>query len=154
MGGNDKGQLALDYFNRGFNCAQSVFTAFHTEMGLEEAEALRLSSSMGGGVGGLREICGAFCGMSMALGALLGYDSPTDLERKKAHYARIQEKAERFREAYGTVICRELLESHGIQPSPVPAERNEAYYLARPCARYVEACARMAQEDLDAPAQG
>ena len=76
---------------------------------LGEAEALRLSSSMGGGVGGLREVCGAFCGMSMALGALRGYDSPTDLDSKKAHYARIQQKAEQFRQAYGTVICRELL---------------------------------------------
>ena len=36
-----KAQKALDYFFGGYNCAQSVFAAFHEEMGLGEAEALR-----------------------------------------------------------------------------------------------------------------
>ncbi|HNW86434.1 MAG TPA: C-GCAxxG-C-C family protein [Candidatus Limiplasma sp.] len=143
-----KAKQARDYFNLGFNCAQSVFTAFHEEMGLSESEALRISSSMGGGIGGLREVCGAFCGMSMALGALLGYDSPTDMEAKKAHYARIQQKGAEFSEAFGTLICRDLLASHDIVATPAPAERNAEYYKARPCARYVEACARMAEEEL------
>ena len=143
-----KVQRALDYFNQGFNCAQSVFTAFHTEMGLSEREALRLSSSLGGGVGGLREVCGAFSGLSLVLGALQGYDSPTDMDAKKAHYARIQAQAERFKAEYGTLICRDLLASHGIEATPAPAERNAQYYKARPCARYVAACAQLAEEAL------
>ena len=143
-----KAQKALDYFMQGYNCAQSVFTAFHEEMGLSEKTALRLSSSMGGGVGGLREVCGAFTGLSMALGALKGYDSPTDMDAKKAHYALIQQLGAQFVNDHGTLICRELLASHDIAPSPVPAERTAAYYKDRPCARYVEACARMAEETL------
>lgn len=143
-----KGQLALTYFMRGFNCAQSVFTAFHTDMGLTEETALRLSSSMGGGVGGLREVCGAFTGLSMALGALRGYADPEDAQAKKAHYALIQRMGADFVEAHGTLICRDLLLSHDITPSPVPADRTEAYYAQRPCARYVEACARMAEAAL------
>ena len=108
-----KAQKALDYFFGGYNCAQSVFAAFHEEMGLGEAEALRLASSMGGGVGGLREVCGAFTGMSLVMGALRGYDTPDDPEAKKDHYARIQALGARFSDAYGTLICRDLLASHG-----------------------------------------
>ena len=145
---DERAQKALDYFNRGFNCAQSVFTAFHEEIGLDETEALKLSCSMGGGVGGLREICGAFTGMSMALGALKGYSDPKDQAAKERQYALIQQKAEQFRNSFGTVICRELLLQNGVTPSPVPAVRTADYYKDRPCARYVEACARMAEETL------
>jgi C_GCAxxG_C_C family probable redox protein len=146
---DERAQIALDYFSRGFSCAQSVFTAFHQEIGLNETEALKLSCSLGGGVGGLREICGAFTGMSMALGALKGYSDPEDRAAKERQYALIQQKAEQFRNSFGTVICRDLLLQNGITPSPVPAVRTEAYYKERPCARYVEACARYAQEALD-----
>ena len=151
MSSEERAQIALDYFNQGYNCAQSVFAAFHPDMGLDEETALRIASSMGGGIGGLREVCGAFCGLSMALGALRGYESPTDMEAKKAHYALIQAQAERLTTDFDTLICRDLLASHDIVPSPVPAERNADYYKARPCARYVAACARMGQDVLDAP---
>ena len=150
MSGEERAQIALGYFNQGFNCAQSVFAAFHQEMGLSESEALRIASSMGGGIGGLREVCGAFSGLSLALGALKGYDSPTDQEAKKAHYALIQQQAAAFTQTYGTLICRDLLASHDIAVSPIPAARDAAYYKARPCARYIETCAILAQEALNA----
>ena len=143
-----KAQKALAYFLQGYNCAQSVFTAFHEEMGLSEKAALRLSSSMGGGVGGLREVCGAFTGLSMVLGALRGYDDPADMDAKKAHYALIQQMGAQFTADHGTLICRDLLASHDITPTAVPADRTPDYYRDRPCARYVEACARMAEETL------
>lgn len=146
---NQKEQTALEYFNQGYSCAQSVFTAFHEEMGLTEAQALKLGSSFGGGVGGLREVCGAFLGMSMALGALKGYATPDDQAAKEKHYAMIQQKAELFKTDYGTLICRDLLAQNGVTPSPVPAKRTEAYYASRPCSKYVAACARYAEEELN-----
>jgi C_GCAxxG_C_C family probable redox protein len=142
--------LARDYFLKGFNCAQSVFAAFHADMGLSERAALLVASGMGGGVGGLREICGAFTGLVMAMGALRGYDDPTDTQRKKAHYAAMQALGARFTADFDTLICRDLLQRQGIVPSPVPAERTPDYYRDRPCARYVEACARYGQEMLNA----
>lgn len=145
---DQRAQKALDYFMQGYNCAQAVFAAFHEDMGIPESLALKIASSLGGGVGGLREVCGAFLGMSMALGALRGYDSPTDAQRKQAHYALIQEMAARFTLDHDTLICRDLLASHGVTPTHIPAERKAEYYKARPCARYVEACARYAQEAL------
>lgn len=143
-----KTRKALDYFFAGYSCAQSVFTAFHDEMGLSESMALKIASGMGGGVAGMREICGAFTGMTLALGAIRGYDVTDDPEVKKALYALIQEKGERFRADHGTLICRDLLESHNINPSPIPADRTAEYYRDRPCARYVEACAAYAEDAL------
>jgi hypothetical protein len=72
------------------------------------------------------------------------------MDTKKAHYAAIQALGARFAADHGTLICRDLLASHDIAPAAVPAERTPAYYRDRPCARYVEACARYGQEMLDA----
>ena len=80
---------AMELFLDGYNCAQSVFTAFCDLHGMEEKEALRLSSSFGGGMGRMREVCGALSGIFMAAGLLYGYDSPDDKDAKTEHYRRI-----------------------------------------------------------------
>lgn len=67
---------AMALFKEGYNCAQSVFVAFEEECGLERSCALKLSSSFGGGMGRLREVCGAVSGMFMVAGMLYGYDTP------------------------------------------------------------------------------
>ena len=144
-----KAQKALDYFTSGCNCSQSVFASFHEEMGMTEEDALRLTSSMGGGIGGLREVCGAVTGMCLALGALKGYAYPPSHEEKEKHYAFIRRKAAEFQDVYGTLICRELLEKYDVKPSPAPAKRTAEYYKTRPCAGFVQACARFVEEELN-----
>ena len=104
-------EKARDLFREGYNCAQSVVGAFHEEMGLSLSEAMRLASSFGGGMGGLRETCGAVTGMFLVAGMLMGYDDPADYDGKKAHYARIRQLAEQFRQKHDTLVCRELLRS-------------------------------------------
>lgn len=143
-----KEQLAHDYFYQGYNCAQSVFTAFHEEMGLDEALALKLTTALGGGVAGMREICGAVTGAAMALSMLQGSIGPGDQEKKKALYATVQSVAGKFQQRYATVNCGRLLELNDIIPSPAPALRDAKYYEERPCGNYVEACARLVEEEL------
>ncbi len=145
----EKARKAENYFNGGFNCAQSVFATFHEEMKLSEAQAMQIASCMGGGVGGLREICGAVTGMTMALGAIKGLGTPPPKEFKERLYGMIQQDAARFKEAHGTVICRELLEKHEIPAPPLPANRTPEYYRFRPCAKYVAECARCVEEELE-----
>ena len=104
-------EKARDLFREGYNCAQSVVGAFHEEMGLSLSEATRLASSFGGGMGGLRETCGAVTGMFLVAGMLMGYDDPADYDGKKAHYARIRQLAEQFRQKHSceaSVSCRSL----------------------------------------------
>ena len=129
---------AMELFLDGYNCAQSVFTAFCYLHGMEEKEALRLSSSFGGGMGRMREVCGALSGIFMAAGLLYGYDSPDDKDAKTEHYRRIQELAGAFKERTGTLLCRELLGLEGMgKDSFIPSDRTEAYYQSRPCKELV-----------------
>ena len=135
-------EQAVQYFLNGYNCAQSVFLAFAPDIGVEAEPAARLSSAFGGGMGRLREVCGAVSGMLMAAGALYGYASPGDDGAKAELYALVQELAGQFKAEFGTMICRELLGREGAEP-PVPEKRTAAYYADRPCARLVGGAARI-----------
>ena len=139
-------QKAVAYFLAGYNCAQSVYAAFAPVVGVEENDALKLASPFGGGFGRMREVCGAFSGMTLVLGHLFGYDSP-DAPEKDALYPRMQELGKRWKEKYGTLVCRELLEfkvSEGGKAAP----RTPDYYASRPCARFVECGAQILLEYL------
>lgn len=139
---------ACSLFANDCNCAQAVFAAFADKMGIDEISALKLSSSFGGGMGRLREVCGAVSGMFMVAGALYGYDYNDD-EKKKAHYELIQSMAERFKDKHGTIICRELLELGAGSSDPAPSPRTAEYYASRPCIRFVETAAQIAEELIE-----
>ena len=131
------------------NCAQAVACAFCQELGLGEQKARSLSSSFGGGMGRLREVCGAVSGALMVLGAVYGGYDPADRGAKAEHYARVQEFARRFSEQNGSMICRELLGLRaGQRDDPLPGERTAAYYAGRPCAEIVASAAEILEQML------
>lgn len=136
-------EKACKLFAEGRNCAQSVFAAFCDVTGIDEELALRLSSSFGGGMGRMREVCGACSGMFMVAGILYGYSSMNDDNEKSEHYKRIQYLAEEFRKQHDTIICRDLLKELNVNSSPVPDKRTEEYYKARPCIRFVCTAAKV-----------
>ena len=145
----DHGMKAAELFLGGYNCAQSVAVAFCDVTGLDADFTARLSSSFGGGMGRMREVCGAVSGMLMVLGALYGYDDPGEKDRaKKAHYALVQELAGKFRERNGSIICREILKNPPSDPSPSP--RTEEFYKNRPCARLVVCAAELLDAYIEA----
>lgn len=129
----DHGTIAENNFYSGYNCAQSVVTAFYDVTGLDEKTAAMLASSFGGGLGRMREVCGAVSGAAIVLGLVKGYSDPEDTEAKKAHYARVREFAERFKEKNGSIICRELLAGVNNEIGGDPEVRSESYYKKRPC---------------------
>ena len=131
-------EKAKQNFLNGYNCAQAVFCAFCDVTGMEEKEALRLSSSFGGGMGRLREVCGTVSAILMAAGLLYGYRDPKDLAGKRAHYQRVQELAGAFREKNGSIVCRELLGLPAGPNRPEPEERTPNYYKKRPCPDLVQ----------------
>ncbi len=128
-------QKAAELFLEGYNCAQAVVIAFSDLTGMDKDYAAKLSSGFGGGMGGLREVCGAVSGMNLVLSYLYGYESPTDDEAKKQLYSQVRELAEQFREQTGSIICREILKNPPVDPNPSP--RTAEYYAKRPCARMV-----------------
>ena len=130
-----RAERAAKLFYDGYNCAQAVTIAFADLTGLTEEFSATMASSFGGGMGRMREVCGAVSGMLLVAGILYGYKGNEGDEVKHAHYARVQELAGQFRERAGTIICREILKNPPSDPAPTP--RTEEYYKMRPCARMV-----------------
>ena len=128
-------EYAAELFLNGYNCAQAVAVAFCDVTGMEPKATAKLASSFGGGMGRMREVCGAVSGMLMVAGVLYGYDAADDEKAKMSHYALVQNLAGQFREQVGSIICREILKNPPSDPAPTP--RTEEFYKLRPCARMV-----------------
>ena len=145
-------ERATALFQEGYNCAQAVFCAFADVTGLDLETSARLASSFGGGLGRLREVCGAVSGAAMVLGMAEGYADPKDGQAKKDHYARVRDFAARFREANGSIVCRELLaggDPHAAQPGGEPEARTPEFYKKRPCPELVGMAVDILDEMLE-----
>jgi C_GCAxxG_C_C family probable redox protein len=93
---------------------------------------MKIACPLGGGMGRMREVCGAVSGMFMASG-LIYSTADGSAENKANQYKIVQELAKRFKYKNGSIICRELLEGVEGSTSPIPSERTENYYKKRPC---------------------
>ena len=141
----DHAELAKELFLNGYNCAQAVFCAFSDVTGLDMDLSARMASSFGGGLGRLRETCGAVSAAALVLGVVRGYDAPGDYEAKKRHYALVREYVRQFREAEHSIICRDLLKSAGLnaEAGGDPEQRGAEFYEKRPCPRLIFEAARI-----------
>ena len=101
---------ALELNQSGYNCAQSVLCAFSDLTGLEEKTALALAAGLGGGLRSC-EVCGAVSGAVLVLGALYPFDDSSDYHAKQRIAGLAREFCTRFRDKYGVLTCRELLEA-------------------------------------------
>lgn len=137
-------EKAAELFLQGYNCAQAVAVAFCDVTGLDEKFTAKTISAFGGGMGRLREVCGAVSGMFMVLSYLYGYDDPNASAEKKQLYTRVQDLAGKFCEINGSLICRELLNNPPSDPNPSP--RTAQYYAQRPCVRMVMTAADLMDE--------
>ncbi len=137
----DHSEYAAKLFLDGYSCSQAVAIAFCDVTGLEPDFAAKMASSFGGGIGRLREVCGAVSGMLMVAGLLYGYDSAEDTAAKREHYARVQALVGSFRTQIGSITCREILKNPPSDPNPSP--RTEAYYKERPCVHMVITAAKI-----------
>ena len=139
-------ERAVFLFLEGYNCAQAVYGAFAPALGTEEKKALRLASAFGGGFGRMREVCGAFSGMMLVAGEIFGYEDLSS-ENKAFLYPRVQELGKRFRDRFGSLVCRDLL-GEKAKVGGSASERTPEYYATRPCARLVEGAAEILEEYL------
>lgn len=126
-------EAAEDNFMQGYNCAQAVVLAFADILPVDADTLMRLSSSFGGGMGRLREVCGAVSGMFIVAGILRGYSGPETAAVKSGHYARIQKLAGEFEQKYGSIVCRELLGLNVKHDTPEASPRTPDFYTSRPC---------------------
>jgi len=126
---NDTISKALSYFDEGFACSQSVLLAFAEELGLNENAAKLISSTFGGGMGRLRQKCGAVTGGFMVLGLAYGNSDPKDMDAKLASYKKVRELNHLFEDIHGTSICAELLKKHASEADV--AERKHHKIICR-----------------------
>lgn len=150
MSGNtvNRQEKAYQLFLDGCNCSQAVFCAFSDLVGIDESTALRLSSSFGGGMGRLREVCGAVSGMLMAAGALYGYSDVKNPRLKSEHYKLVQFLAKRFADEAGSYVCRDLLGLKGTS-DPVSPPRDAEFYRTRPCPKLIRLAAEILSEYIE-----
>ncbi len=141
---------AIELFEKGFNCSQSVFAAFSDRYGYSEEEGLVLAASFGGGIGRMRETCGAACGLFMLASLETGSSIPGDKEGKERNYKMVQFLAKQFEEQNGALRCAELL---GIEKPKLgntkPEERTATYYKKRPCKQIVAIAAQIAADNFE-----
>lgn len=145
-----RAKQARELFLAGYNCAQSVFLAYRDVAQMSEEMAAMVAAPFGGGMGRLREVCGAVSGMTMVAGFLSPNSLPNDGENKKRLYSLVQSLAEEFRLENGAIVCRELLGLTQKKDDPTPSPRTGEYYKRRPCADYVEIAARIVGEKINA----
>jgi C_GCAxxG_C_C family probable redox protein len=134
---------AAAYFLRGYNCAQSTAAAFAEDFGLDPALLLRMTAGFGGGMGGLRQTCGAVSAMALVAGLRLGAYPPDDVAAKTALYDLVKRMHAEFVRRHGSACCRELLERAGVSPDAQPSERDAEYYARRPCPSLVASAAEI-----------
>lgn len=143
-------EKARALFKQGFNCSQSVFAACADIYGIDdEALALKLAASFGGGIGRMRMTCGAACGMFLLAGLENGSATVGDAEGKKQNYTLVQDLAAQFEAENGSLICAELLDIAPKPQEPTPEARTEAYYQKRPCVDMVANAVRIYLTNLN-----
>jgi len=142
----DRSELAVNNFLNGYNCSQAIVLAFKDLVNIDEEELLKISSSFGGGISRLREVCGVVSGMSMILGLLYGFSDTTDFDQKANQYIRVQELALKFEEEYKSIVCRDLLNKTNKHDNPIPEVRTKDYYMSRPCIKYIAYGAKILDE--------
>ena len=144
-------EKAEKFFLEGYNCAQAVMMAYSDLTGIDEKTSAKISSSMGGGLARLREVCGAVSGMALAAGAIYGYDDTDDAQAKKEHYNFVSSMCFKFKEEMGSYICKELLSLPENTPyNPNAEERTQTFYKKRPCVECVKYAARLLDEAIEA----
>ena len=150
MNNEERIEKAVALFKEGYNCSQSVVAAFADQYGFTHEQALRMSASFGGGIGRMRETCGAACGLFMLAGLETGAVEGADRDGKARNYAVVQELAEEFKRRNGALKCADLL---GLSKKEAvvstPEARTTQYYAKRPCVKMVEEAARIWCEYLE-----
>ena len=145
---SERVEKAVALFKSGCNCSQAVVTAYCDLFGLDEKTAMRASCGLGGGLGRLREVCGAVSGMALLAGLKFGSEEPSDAAGKKRTYEAVQQMSRAFQERHGHIVCRQLLGLEKPENDPAPSARTAAYYQKRPCAEYVADAAAIVERLL------
>ena len=104
MENKDVGELARDYYLKGFGCAESVLHAFNDLSIINVPDSmLKASTGFGTGFGGKGSTCGAITGPIMAIGLKYGRLKPE--ESAEETYKRTKKVVDAYEQKYKTTEC-------------------------------------------------
>jgi len=104
-----KKEKAVDYYKHGFNCSQTVFTAYKQD-GLDEAAALKLATMFGAGVACTgKGLCGAVSGALMAISMKHGRGDVKSVDAKYKTYELGKKFMDDFKKKNSSCICEEII---------------------------------------------
>jgi C_GCAxxG_C_C family probable redox protein len=135
---SEKTRHATERFRSGFNCSQSVLSAFAEDFGLSKDSCLRLASPFGSGIARMQETCGAITGALMAIGLKYGKGENGTEDDKTIAYRQSQQLINEFKERNTTICCRQLLDGHDINSPEGMAKIMELDLYHNYCLKYIQ----------------
>jgi C_GCAxxG_C_C family probable redox protein len=127
------------------NCAQTVFSLYAEELGIDEETALKISSGFGGGMA-CAEICGAITGAYMVIGMKHGH-STSDPDEKANTKRKIQQFNKRFKEEHGSLICKNLTGFDISTPVGLEGARERDVFKNK-CPRFIKTACMILEQDF------
>ena len=104
-----KAEDAVSIFRKGFNCSQSVLSAYAKDYGLTTIKAEKIAAGFGGGIGRMADTCGAVTGAIMIIGLKSGMSTKDPLKANEVTYDLVSEFVRKFKVRHKSILCRELL---------------------------------------------
>ena len=140
-------EKAVQYYENGYLCSQSVLAAYAEEYGLMEEQALKLGTCLGAGMR-MGEVCGACTGALMVLG--LVHDDP---KNRMAANENSKWFLSAFRNANGSYLCNDLLGCDVRTPEGVQYARDN-HLFTEFCPKMVASAVKILEEILAEQKEG
>lgn len=110
MNAEERSLKALEYFENGYSCSQSVLLALADLVNLQKETAIDISSAFCAGIGQAKSICGAISGALMAI-SLNEASKHTYIMHKNANVRLLSDQfIEEFRTLEHEINCTNIIE--------------------------------------------
>ncbi len=139
-----KANLVDEQFSK-FNCAQTVFSLFAPELGIDEKTALKIASGFGGGMA-CAETCGAVTGAYMVIGMKHGHSTSNPDEKANTKML-VKKFNEKFKEEHGSLICKRLTGFDISTPEGSAAARDANVFETR-CPVFIKTACNILEEEF------
>lgn len=138
-------ERGLETFGKGYNCAQSVFSALSESIGIDRQSALKTAGAFGGGMGRNGFTCGAVTGALMAIGYKFGKDSDGDTTSKENTYKKVDIFFDEFKKLHGALECSALIK-HDVTNDEEYKKAVDAGLFKTLCPKLVESAIEIAEK--------
>jgi C_GCAxxG_C_C family probable redox protein len=128
-----------------YNCAQTIFSLFAPEFGLDTETALKIASGFGSGMN-RGETCGAVTGAYMVLGLKSGHATSNQEDKARTRDLIIKFN-DLFLQEHSSLSCKELL-GYDLSLPGQKVKASEAGVFQSRCPLFLRTAARILEENF------